>query len=118
MRNRTVAYRTQFHGRGGAGCMPRVILSAACIARNVIPRVRPPVCCVQCAALGGVMPSIPICTQSLHAIIGRFVPPQKRSEGPERKIVGFRSVFTILTVRFRTVGPSDPTMALTKQPGS
>jgi len=54
------------------------------------------------------MPANFNCTQSLHAIIGRFVPPQKRSEGPERKIVGFRSAFTILTVRFRTVGPSDP----------
>ncbi len=36
--------------------------SAACIGRNVIPRVRPPVCCVQYAGHDGDMPAIPACT--------------------------------------------------------
>ena len=34
---------------------------AARIGRNVIPRVGPPVCCVQYAGPDGAMPAIPAC---------------------------------------------------------
>ena len=36
------------------------------------------------------------------------MPAQQRTERLEGEIVGRLSVFTFLTVRFRTVGPSDP----------
>ena len=51
VRKRTLAYCTQCRWVALAALRPRVLRArakaAVCIARNVIPRVRPPVCCVQ-----------------------------------------------------------------------
>jgi hypothetical protein len=49
-----------------------------CIARKAIPRVRPPVCCVQYAGRGGDIASIPTCTQCLHATNGLSMPAAER----------------------------------------
>ena len=48
-RRREVVTRQAGEERSPSSPVRRVIASAACIARNVIPRVSPPVCCVQYA---------------------------------------------------------------------
>jgi hypothetical protein len=51
VRKRTLAYCTQCEGSDSASQLFVGISPHACISRNVIPRVRPRVCCVQYATL-------------------------------------------------------------------
>ncbi len=51
VRKRTLAYCTQCEGSDSASQLFVGISPLACISRNVIPRVRPRVCCVQYATL-------------------------------------------------------------------
>jgi hypothetical protein len=117
---RTVAFCTQ---SAGPGCSPEIrrwdrhlkgkFDRAAGIARNVIPRVTPLFCCVQYTgpnAQHGVQ-------FQLYAMIARNIRPlagRKYPIGP--RIARIRAMFTFLTVRFRTDGPSDPRWLKTATP--
>jgi hypothetical protein len=50
------------------------------------------------SALG--MPSIPHCTQKLHAVIGQFVPTSEQIWPATPEMPGIRPMFSFLTVRF------------------
>ena len=80
----------------------------ACIARKVIPRVRPPVCCVQYTAPSRHIACNVHCTPSLHAINRPVIPESHQNRPIQAPRPPKWPLEAFLNVRFRTDGPSAP----------
>jgi Flp pilus assembly protein TadD len=100
VRNRTVAYCTQCHGWSGAGRFRWPTPGAIPLGHVYCTQCHPP------RWAPGLLRAIRLAGWR-HAV---------HSDLPRGKTVGFRSVFTFLTVRIRTLGPSTPESAAATDP--